>query len=452
MDALSGQTTLVRALFAESPWSVGLGILGLAGAILTAVDGDSGLRFVHEFLFALATACTLGPAVRHMPGLAFCAGHLGIQPHRERLRNGQLLLLGTALTLAITLELQFMADMRAVVVPVGIVAAAVALTTLPGLCLTLVIAFMVARQFSFDHQLLFTPAGASISVAICMAVLLHWLRQVWRLHDLAAEASHDLSDAAHERANAAEIGRAHAALTSDLVPVFETATDGRVSSRRFWLGMGYDPISSWKVTGYSTLFGVFSLTAVHFLFSARLDSGAYLILCAFTAFAMLGRFNSMHEAWLQTPVEQSVLVLTPRWPQGFRLKTGFLRSLGSGLPGYASFWAALSAFGLGLGWIVPSLALASGVVLVILTKALVVLMMHYVSQRQARSTSAFVIFYTILQIVGTVTLVAGWAAGSASAALIGLSIVLVPALPTIYLFSTRRLQFPVQRLGKITPL
>jgi hypothetical protein len=447
MDALSRQATLFRVLFAESPWSVALGILTPAGALLTAVIGDSELRSMHEFLSGAAMLCTLGLAARRTPELAIWAGQLGIQAHRERLRNGQLLLLGASLSFAIVLQLQFAVDPRAVVAPVGIAAAVVALTTLPWFTFLLIIAVVVTRMVSLDHRLLFTPLGASVSIAISIAVLLHWIHQVWHLHGLAAGASNNLSDAAHEQANPEEISRAHAALTSDLAPAFETGPAGRDSSRRFWLGMGYDPVSTWKVTGYSALFGALSLTAMHFIFSARFDWIGYLVLCAFTAFAMIGRFNSMHEAWLRTPIEQSVLMLMPRWPHGARLKIEFLRSLWTGFPGYAAFWAALSAFGVGLGWIDPSLALASGVVLTILTKALVVLMMHYLAQRRARDTSPFAMFYAVLQIIGTVTLVAAWADDAPRAALTGLLIILVPALPPIYLFSTRRLQLPVQRVG-----
>lgn len=445
MDALNRQGTLCRALFAQGKWPVMLALVAVSCAAWLASIGDAGLRFLHELFAAFAVGCTLGLAAQRLPALAVWAGQLGIPGHRQRLRSAQWLLLAMSLFFSIGLELQFAKDLRAVVVPLIAATTIASLNSLPMLSVAVAIAVLITN--SLDQELLlqlFEPVGASFSLVICLAALHRWFMHVRQIHDRAAVASHSLADATHEKAHAVELEAAHVSQISYLGAALEPDPAGHLSARRLWLGMGYDSMTSWKVPGYSLLLALALLTAVHFLFAGRFDWLAYLIFSAITVFVPFGRLNGMHEAWLRTPHEQSVLLLAPRWPQGKSLKVAFLRSLLSGCGSYAAFWVLLSAFALASGWIDLRTVLITGAALLILAKVLYITMMHYLSQRRASRASPYALGYVILQLLGAMALAVGWAGGSALAALIGLAAMLLPTAPVVYLFITRRLQFPVQ--------
>jgi hypothetical protein len=445
MDALSRHFALLRALLSRSRSAMVGALLATGAAVWSAFAGDADLRSTHEIFSAIALSCWLGSAAQRMPALAVWAGQLGIPGHAARLRKAQLVLLALSLASAVVLELQFAADLRTLAVPLAVATVVVSFASLPAFGVSMVVGLLIVQSISRDYLLLlFAPVGAILLIGICLPVIAHWFRQVRQLHERGAIFSESLADAAHEEVHAEDFARAQVSLVSSLGPALLSEPAGRVSARKFWLGMGYDPVSSWKATGYSLLMAIVLFAAAHFFFAGRLDRLVYLILSGLTAFTLFARFNGMHEAWLRTPHEQSVLTLSPRWPQGNAFKTEFLRSLWSGFPGYAVFWGVLSVFALALRWVEMRTVLMVGVGFLILTQASVGLMMYYLAQRRARRTSSFALCYAVLVLAGMGVIAGGWATGTAGAVFIGLALVVVPILPTVYLFWTRRLQFPVQ--------
>jgi len=444
MDALKPFWALNSALFAQRPWTLIFSLLMTAAVVVVAVTGDGALRSTSEFLAAVALWCWLGRASLRLPAIACWAGELGIPRHHETLRSVQIALLIVSLSLSFLMEMQFALDLRAWLASMIISAMVLPMATSPQLYMGMLLAMFVARMI--DPRILswpMQPAVAAIFVCLCVVLLVQWFRVIRQLEKRAAVASHRLSDAAHEAAHPEDFDRAQFSLDTSFGSSVDSEPAGRVSPRRFWLGMGYDSQSSWRVTGYSLLFAILALAAAHFSLSGQRDALAYVVLSAGVVLAAFGRFNGMHEAWMRTPHEQSILLLSPLWPQGARLKIQFLRALSGGLAGYCAYWIGLSAFAvvLGIEW---RTILMVGAGLLIAMMSICLFMMHYVSRRRASPTSTFAITHAILVLLGLGSLMGGWGNASPRWVLIGLALIFLPGLPTTYLFCTRRMQFPVQ--------
>jgi hypothetical protein len=265
-----------------------------------------------------------------------------------------------------------------------------------------------------------------------------------KLEAEAAAGSLAFADSAHEGIDVKELDAANEAFEHDLDDVLAPRAPQVLTPRRLWIGLGHDPLGQWRINAMGLVVVLVAVVICHFWKHSRWDLGAYLVVSGVFAIYTFGRFQGMNEAWLRTPGEQSLLVLSGRWPTHHAFRVVLLRSGWTGIPELLAGWLLFSVVDLAFGWIEwRSVLLAALGQVAVLVSSLGIFLSYFAYSR-VRTTNLLPMFYLLLAIAGVGTLLGSVAQDSRTGMITGAGLLLVPAAVAFLAFFLRPVLFPVQ--------
>ena len=215
-------------------------------------------------------------------------------------------------------------------------------------------------------------------------------------------------------------------------------TPAGISEEALGVGLGFAVTRSWRVRLNSAALGIACLAVAHFWRSGQYQYPAYLVITALAASAVAGGVLPLSSAWLHTPVEQGLLLLTPRWPASkvvkLSLNTAMFRAQMGGWIG----WALIVLVCGGLGWIEPHDILFGMFVLFASMCSALGAVWALFALPSVRETNVSTVAILLLAAVGVACYWAG-------AVVLGFVFVLGPAALALLAMLLRPLQFPVER-------
>jgi len=341
MDALKHERALLRVLLFERPiFSAILALAMTAGCVIAL----RGWNFTALLLIAGPAFAWLGASAFRLEGSCESAGALGIPGHLPAARRVQYILAGLFAILPSIYLLVLGFDRRVVLMICLAGAVAVSLQR-PWTMITLVIAWWAIRYFDFEFWEFAGTAPGILLVAACsIAGFLLWFRVPAWAHARGVWATVALADARHEML-ADDLPPAPSPQLDSLLPSGE-----RMGPETFWGALGHLPDRGFRLTAAFATTWLAVFVAMHFYKHGQSDVGAYLA-SSLLAGTLAGlRFFKLQAVWSTTAGEQSLLMLTPRWPPRGALKGLVYRSLWEPLPAAIVAWLAVSIAGQTLGW------------------------------------------------------------------------------------------------------
>jgi hypothetical protein len=215
-------------------------------------------------------------------------------------------------------------------------------------------------------------------------------------------------------------------------------TPAGISEEALGMGLGFAVTRSWRARLNSAALGIACLAVAHFWRSGQYQYPAYLVITALAASAVAGGVLPLSSAWLHTPVEQGLLLLTARWPASkvvkLSLNTAMFRAQMGGWVG----WALIVLVCGGLGWIEPRDILFGMFVLFASMCSALGAVWALFALPSVRETNVSTVAILLLAAVGVACYWAG-------AVVLGFVFVLGPASLALLAMLLRPLQFPVER-------
>jgi hypothetical protein len=447
MDALKRDATVLRALLLDGAGTT-IALLAFAalGFLFVLNPGPDSLVTFYLCMGVVAAAFVFRAAVR-VSMCCYSAGHIGIPHHVDAIQRAQIFIVAAFVLIPTVLSLLAGGDWRALVIFVAVVG--LAIRPMEQLSLVFIGLLAIKALVSTTHldlwSLAFGAPGVVTVLVLSAWSIADWLKLPRRIEILATAGFATLADASHETDHAVELDARSGAFEREFADVLAPRQPDVISPRRLWLGMGFDTRTPWRGRALELAIAVAVLAAAHVVKDGRWDLNVYLLASAYAGTLVFGRFQSLHQGWLVTPGEQSLLLLAPRWPARAALKQALLRSAWSGLPIIYAGWALLSLIAVALqyvSWRMVLLALLGHAAVLISSLGI---FLSYFSRSRLRATNWLQMAYLLIAFVGTVCLIAGAAFGSLMSTLIGTAMVLAPFLIALLAFSTCRLLFPVER-------
>jgi hypothetical protein len=450
MDALRREAAVLRALLLAGPViTIPLMLMIVSAFLLGGVQDEKRVEMSLSCML-FAVVCLVARAATRVRTYCASAGPLGVPDHAVVMRRAQCILIGLVTLVPIAFAYWIGGDFRAVVVFVA--GAAFGIYLSETLMLALIVAFSLngLDKAGIDvwPYVFGIPGSAAILLASAWGIA-RWLRLPGRLETAAAATSHSLADPGHESQDAAEVDAADVAFESHLEDVLAPGNPLLLTPRRLWIGLSYDPRGSgWRALATGFLVALVALVILHFWKHARWDTGAYLAISGLVALNVFGRFGAMTEAWLRTHGEQSILVLSARWPSRKEFKLVLLRSVWSGIPGLLGGWMAFSAATLATGWISWESVLLAALIHAAVIVSSLGLFLSYFARSRVRTTNLVQMGYLLIAVGGTATLLISVANGSVTGTVVGAGLLLAPAAAALLAFFLRPALFPVQRVAR----
>jgi hypothetical protein len=445
MDALRRDAAILRGLLLGGPGiTIALALIAFTAFMLSVLPDEKGLDAILACLL-FSIVCLLARAASRVPMYCESAGLLGLPRHALAMRRAQCILIGFFTLPPIAYALWSGAGFRAVVIFVG--GAAIGIYLAEALTLVVIAAFAlkgVAATGVDISALLFGAPGSAVILAASAWGIARWLQLPKRLEAAAAAASLTFSDSAHEGTDVEGLDAANEAFEHHLGDVVSPRAPQVLTPRRLWIGLSYDPRGNWRTNATGLLFVLAVAVICHFWKHARWDLGVYLAVSGIFAIFVFGRFQQMNEAWLRTPGEQSLLVLSTRWPTRAAFRLVLLRSVWTGVPELLAGWLLFSAADLAFGWIeYQSVTLAAFGLLATLVSSLGIFL-SYFSYSRVRRTNVLPMAYLLIALAGIATLLTSIAHAHIPGTLIGAALLLGPAAVAFLAFFLRPTLFPVQ--------
>ena len=449
MDALKRDLAILRALLLAGPGiTTALLLLTSASFLLGSMQHEKRVElFLVSMLFSLV--CLVARATTRVRMYCESAGRLGVPHHALAMRRVQCIVIALFTLVPVTFAYCIGGDFSAVVIFVGGTAFAIYLaeTLFLAVIFALSLKGLSAAGVDVWTHLFGIPGSVAILLASAWGIV-RWLRLPRRLESEAAAASLSLADTAHEADGVEELDAENAAFERHLEDVLAPPSPQLLAPRRLWVGLGYDPRGNWRVRAMGLFVALAATVVLHFWKQARWDFGAYLALSAMFAFFVFSRFQAMNEAWLRTHGEQSVLVLSARWPTGTAFKFVLLRCVWSGIPELLAGWLLFSAAVLATGWISLHTVLLAGLGQVAVLVSSLGIFLSYFAHARVRNTNLLPLAYLLMALAGTATLLFSVAHGSTTGTLIGAGMLLAPAAAAMLAFFLRPALFPVQTVAR----
>lgn len=215
-------------------------------------------------------------------------------------------------------------------------------------------------------------------------------------------------------------------------------TPAGISEEALGVGLGFPVTRSWRVRLNSAALGIACLAVAHFWRSGQYQYPAYLVITALAASAVAGGVLPLSSAWLRTPVEQGLLLLTPRWPASKHVKLSLNTAMFRAQMGGWIGWALIVLVCGGLGWIEPHDILFGMFVLFASMCSTLGAVWALFALPSVRETNVSTVAILLLAAVGVACYWAG-------AVVLGFEFVLGPAALALLAMLLRPLQFPVER-------
>lgn len=470
MDALRLYGAILRTLVFERPAiAIVLLVVILIGFVLGAlgpVHGTSGFAILAVAVpaWGLLTAAAL-----RLEGCCVSAGALGIPGHYPAARRTQYLLLalfaGVPSIYALLLSREPNASMYILLgSAIGVLLGRA--FVLPGV----IAAVWLTSRVQFDPWAFAgTLQGALLFLAVTIAGYLLWFRAPLQFHAHGVWSAAALADARHETLGVPGHETVAHAGTVDARPgnfgsaptpgpqrppvsghAIESLLPAGVSLRpaSFWGGLGHLPDAGWRLTAVFAAIGLGAFVIPHFYRHGRTDVGAFLAI-SLIAGAWAGcRSLRLEGAWATSAGEQSVLMLTPRWPSRPALKWLVISSLWNPVPEPFVAWLAVAVVGVSLGWLPWPLAAQGAAGLAATSVACFAFLPLFLAQKRIRKDNrlaqAYLVFvgFTGLIMLMLVKSPEGWA--------LCCELLFGVALLPLLAFLLRRPQFPARPDDNVT--
>lgn len=130
-------------------------------------------------------------------------------------------------------------------------------------------------------------------------------------------------------------------------------TSARISAEALGVGLNFAVTHSWRARLNAAASGFACLAIAHFCWSGQYQQLTYLLVTAIAASTVAAGVLPCASAWLRTPVEQGLLLLTPRWPASKVVKLSMITVMFRSQMGGWIGWAPIALAGGLLGWVAP---------------------------------------------------------------------------------------------------
>jgi hypothetical protein len=213
-------------------------------------------------------------------------------------------------------------------------------------------------------------------------------------------------------------------------------TRAGISAEALGVGLGVAVAHSWRMRARAAALGIACLAIAHIWRSGHYQYSTYLVITVLAASFILTGVLSITSAWSRTPIEQSLLRLTPRWPSAKVVKLSLSTMVFRGQMGAWISWAPIALVCGGFGWIEPrDILFGMFVLFATMCAALGVMWASFALPRLHELNWSTL----TIMLSAAVGVACCWAGG----VLLGFSFVLVPTALALLAFLLRPLQFPV---------
>lgn len=328
----------------------------------------------------------------------------------------------------------------------------------PAFFVLFLFSVVTAKGQSFLGTWLVLPAVQWVVVALSLYQLARWLRLPrsdgplrWR-NVVFADASHErrvISSTAEAEADPAEqVIQERLELLDGPEPpgpddeqlsiALRGVTSDGISAEALGVGFGFVVIRSWRPLLNAVAVGIACLAVAHFWGTGQYQHLVYLLITVVAAVAVASGVSGLSNAWSRTPVEQSLLLLTPRWPASkvvkLSMNTAMFRAQMGGWVG----WSAVVLVCGALGWIEPGDILFGMFVLFAAMCSTFGIAWWLFALSYVPETNWTGVVVLLLAVIGV-------ACHWAGAVVLGFVFVVGPAALALLAMLLRPLQFPVER-------
>ncbi|HKU88196.1 MAG TPA: hypothetical protein VJP84_00270 [Steroidobacteraceae bacterium] len=436
MDALRIERVMLRTLLIAQPRrAVFCVIIALAGAAAPWLEPGPFRDILAPAMIGLASATFLAIAATRLDACCHSAGALGMPRHLEHVHRTQAMLLCLCVALPAIYLLAMGFGWFALSVSFGAGATGVHLLRNPVLPLLVVAAWGSSKLGWDPWSFAYSAPGAIVVVILSGAGFATWFLSPKRLQKQGILDSATLSDARHE---AAAVPSGGAAVDKLLIG----SAEGRISAPMLWGAMGHVAGFNRRWTAILSIVGAAAFFAVHAYRHGRGDS-AFFLACSVLAGLMAGwPFFMIQGAWATSALEQSLLVLSPRWPDRRALKWLVIRTLWSQSPTWLIAWTLLAALGLAAGWIGWPVVARGAAGLLCIVSALFGFLLVFLTRRRLKKQNRLAMLYLVVTGIAGLLLIPFQK--SAAAWQVLCLMLIIPAALAVLAFCLRRPQFPVR--------
>jgi len=370
MDAVSiALRILGRLLFYRPLIAVLLMLVYLVTALLLATIEPDKRGIIIGIMGGFQAGGLAALLTERIRRFSFTAGQLGLPDHARIMRLAQAwFLVLLMMSPAIVATLLGMQPLRAVAILGMATAAGIVLATYGGWWLILVP--LIGRSMPLSDWLAL-PAVQAVAVAASAWVIWRWFRLPRSAERTGGISPSLLADAAHERASLSEdpAGLLSAAAQSGQTPNSSAAAPrlqinletGRSLPSVLALGFGYSVAIAWRAVLYGIGVAALVLLAWHASHGRRPEALGYIIVTAACCLALVGRMQGVLQRLTRTSMEQSLLRLSPQWPEARQIKQAIVQTTFLVQRGSIAVWAVTSIFAALLGWMDKRYLIAGGV-------------------------------------------------------------------------------------------
>lgn len=436
MDALRTERVILRTLLLAQPgraiFCALIAVIGLATAWLEPGEFRD---ILAPAMVAIPMAAFLAIAAIRLDACCHSAGALGIPLHLHFAQRAQLALLVSFVALPAIYLLMMGFGWRGLSLAVAAGVVGVHLFR-SALLAWVVLALWLAPRLGVDvWAFASSAAGAAVIVALSAWGFAAWLRTPSRAQHQGILDSATLADSRHEPAGVP-------ANAPEIDALLAGAEQARISPRMFWGALGHVSAMNRRAATLLVVAGVAVFIATHFYKGGRADAG---FLQAFSTVAGLlagWQFFAMQGAWATTAGEQSLLVLTPRWPGRRALKWLLVSSFWSRIPASLTAWVATTGIGVAAGWITWAVAVRAAITLFAVAFALFGFLLLFLAKRRLRKRNRLAMLYLVITGIAGLLLIPFHASVAAWRVLC--LMLVTPAALALLAFCLRRPQFPVR--------
>jgi hypothetical protein len=322
------------------------------------------------------------------------------------------------------------------------------------------ITFAVTTRFTYSFGAgmpgLGNPWIRAILVCLSVAVLYWWLGLANRTARRSVP-SLVIADARHE-STTTSIGQAlgaaprqyelyEKAYDQGITAIVAGINDSGITKRALQVGLAMPGRTNWRSVGVMVAISLVALLFLHLKNPHAAQPTGYLGITLFAAVSLFGQLNGVMQACKARAIEESLLVLTPRWPAQDQVKSLFLQIILERQSGTWAGWILISLFATVLGWVGVEELFICVVIMIAASSCATGALMFALSRKVFKEVSLLSIAMLMCGAGGTGVFLVGDDA-IAHGQILGLSLILVPIALGSLSFSIRPLQFPVRVVNK----
>lgn len=437
---------LVRFLFYRPLVVILLLLVYLVTALmLRVVDADKNALAIAA-MSAFAAVGLSALLTERLSRYSFHAGMLGLPDHARVMRGVQswflLVFVATPMLVACVRGLPLLPSAALLC---SAAAGGIVLSTYGAWWLALVLILSKSADF---HSLIQTPGGQVAALGASSWLIWKWFSLPVRAERAGSLAASSLADAKHEPTDA-EGARASGndrPPSRSLEDMASVATMDLAASTGFTralaFGLGYPVDMIWRPVLYGAAIAFSAMVAWHFLRASYSEIVPFAVVTGLCCIALVGRLQGILHRWMKTTLEQSLLRVTPRWPNDRLIKRTVVKSTFLVQRGAIIVWCAASAIPALLGWIERPVLFAGALALVGTSFAFTGSLWATLAHRRVREWHVSTIAIVIPVAAGAVTIALSDSLLS-EGALAGLALLLIPPSLSLTWYWLAPLRLPV---------